>query len=112
MKCLELCGRQGNALRGHRDDDTSSSFNKGNFKYLLDFRVDAGDTTLRYHVKHCKKNASYTSKTAQNDLLLFIKEMIQNVIVQEVKIQRIGAYYGFQCDATLATGTGVTLHSK
>ena len=98
VKCLEFCGRQGIALRGHRDDDTSSSFNKGNFKYLLDFRVDVGDTTLQYRMKNCKKNASYTSTIAQNDLLLCIKEMIQNVIVQEVKSQRIGAYNGFQCD--------------
>ena len=65
---------------------------------MPDFRVDAGDTTLRYHVKNCKKNASYTSKTDQNDPLLCIKEIIQNVIVQEVKSQRIGAYYGFQYD--------------
>ena len=30
LKCVVYCGRQGIALRGHRDDDTSCSFNKGN----------------------------------------------------------------------------------
>lgn len=34
MKCLWFCGRQGIALRGHRDDETSSSLNKGNFAEL------------------------------------------------------------------------------
>ena len=49
-------------------------------------------------MKNCKKNASYTSKTAENDMILCNEEMIQNVILQEVKSQRIGAYYGLQCD--------------
>ena len=98
LKCLQFCGRQGISLRGHRDDDTDCSFNKGNFKELLHFRMDAGDTVLEEHMKTCAKNATYTSKTSQNDLLLCIKQYIQSAIVQEVKEQEIGPYYGFQCD--------------
>ena len=98
VKCLQFCGRQGIALRGHRDDDTSCSLNKGNFKELLQFRVDAGDKILEEHMQTCAKNATYTSKTSQNDLLLCVKEYIQSVIVQDVKKQAIGPYYGFQCD--------------
>ena len=98
LKCLQFCGRQGIALRGHRDDDTNSTLNKGNFKELLNFRVDAGDNILHEHLKTCAKNATYTSKTSQNDLLLCIKEYIQSVIVRHVNDQVIGPYYGFQCD--------------
>mgnify|MGYP000751363744 FL=1 len=98
IKCLEFCGRQGIALRGHRDDETSSSFNHGNFKALLDLRIDAGDTTIENHLKTCAKNARYTSKTAQNELLLCIKEYIQSLIVNEIKSQAFGPFYGYQCD--------------
>ncbi|CAG2190984.1 unnamed protein product [Mytilus edulis] len=68
IKSLVFCGRQGIALRGHRDDDTDkgSSTNKGNFKELLNFRVDAGDSILEKHLNSCKKNATYTSKVSSN----------------------------------------------
>ena len=55
LKCLELCGRQGLALRGHRDDEASSALNKGNFKALINFRADAGDMVLQHHLQLCKK---------------------------------------------------------
>ena len=38
IKCIELCGRNGMALRGHRDDSTTlDKSHQGNFKSLLDF---------------------------------------------------------------------------
>ena len=38
IKCIELCGRNGMALRGHRDDATTlDKSHQGNFKNLLDF---------------------------------------------------------------------------
>jgi hypothetical protein len=46
----------------------------------------------------CAKNATYTSKTTQNELLLCIKEFMQDAIVKEVKGQNFGHYYGIQCD--------------
>ena len=98
LKCLQFCGRQGIALRSHRDNDTNCSLNKGNFKELLKFRVDSGDKILEEHLNTCAKNATYTSKTAQNDLLLCIKEYFRSVIVRAVNEQAIGPYYGFQCD--------------
>ena len=33
LKCVEYCGRQGIAIRGHRDDDTSFSLIKGTLKH-------------------------------------------------------------------------------
>lgn len=45
-----FCGRQGLALRGHRDDlkhlEESPQTNPGNFISLLHFRVQSGDLTL------------------------------------------------------------------
>ena len=58
IKCLEFCGRQGIVLRGHRDYSTSESSNQGNFKALLDLRIDA-DIALDQHLKTCAKYATY-----------------------------------------------------
>ena len=44
------------------------------------------------------QNATYTSKSSQNELLLCIKEFIQTKIIYEIKQQSIGPYYGIQCD--------------
>ena len=35
IKSLEFCGRQGIGFRGHKDDNTTSSFSDGKFKELL-----------------------------------------------------------------------------
>ena len=77
IKCIKLCGRNGMALRGHRDDSTMlDKIYQGNFKSLLDFRVDAGDIHLKEHLETCARNASYISKTTQNQLLECIKEYV------------------------------------
>lgn len=100
IKCLEVCGRQGIGLRGHRDDgwNPENSANEGNFKSLLKLRIDAGDTALAEHLETCKKNATYISKTAQNDLLICMLDYIQEQIVIEVKEQTIGPFYGVMAD--------------
>ena len=70
LKCVELCGRNGMALRGHRDDSTiPDKSHQDNFKNLLEFCIDAGDVCLKEHLETCSKNASYISKTTQNELL-------------------------------------------
>ena len=53
VKCLELCGRQGIALRCHRDDSTSDEVNQGKFKAIVDFRIEAGDEALKEHLQVC-----------------------------------------------------------
>jgi hypothetical protein len=87
IKCIELCGRQGIGIRGHRDDSPahSNSDNQGNFKALIDLRIDAGDTELREHLESCNRIAKYMSKTCQNELLLCINKYIQDVILTQVK---------------------------
>ena len=90
IKCLEFCGRQGIAIRVHRHDSTSTSINKGNFKALLDMRIDADDDVLKQHLSEVPKNATYVSKTASNELLWCIGDFIKLKIVSEIKNNQEG----------------------
>ncbi len=56
----------------------------GNFLALLDFRVDAGDMTLKKHLETAGRNATYTSNRIQNDLIGIIGSYIQNHLVQNI----------------------------
>ena len=98
IKCLEFCGRQGIAIRGHRDDTTSTSINKGNFKALLDMRIDAGDDVLKQHLSEGPKNATYISKTAQNELLECIGDFIKLKILSEIKSQEGHNFFAIEAD--------------
>lgn len=85
-KCIVVCGRQGIALRGHRDDETcEDNANRGNFYELLKLRVDAGDEKLEKHLKTCAKNARYCSKNVQNELIAVIGNHLRDSIVDEIK---------------------------
>ena len=60
MKTIIFCGRLGIALRGHKDDgiidiDTAISGREGNFRALLAFRVDSGDSILEEHLNNSNK---------------------------------------------------------
>ena len=51
---VEICGRQGISLRGHRDDShyiAEVSNNPGNFLTLLQFRAQGGGTNLADFMK-------------------------------------------------------------
>ena len=84
-----FCGRQGIALRGHRDDwkhnDESSHSNPGNFIALLHFRIASGDHVLAEHFASAGANALYTSKTTQNELIGICGQMIQSAILRRVR---------------------------
>ena len=90
FKVVLLCGKQGLALRGHRDDkidwtsaDNSCS-NEGNFIQLLRFRAET-DPVLADHLAGAPRNAKYTSKTIQNELIAVIGNTIQNDILDEIR---------------------------
>ena len=70
VECILFCGRQGLALREHRDDYTASKVdhNRENFLELVAFRA-LNDNVLAEHLKDASKNAIYTSKTIQNELI-------------------------------------------
>lgn len=81
IKTVLLCGRRNFALRGHREGEVSK--NPGNFKALLDFRIDSGDTILKNHLQTAPKTATYTSKTVQNEMISIVGGYIQNKILHE-----------------------------
>ena len=87
-----LCGRQGIALRGHRDDGTHTDCdpltNHGNFLALLQFRIQAGDEVLKKHLQTAQGNALYTSKTIQNELITICGNLIKQNILQSVRDAR------------------------
>lgn len=89
---IKLCGHLALALRGHRDDSkyhpevgSYSEGRVGNFIELLNFRIRAGDIILEEHLKTCAKNASYISKTSQNELIKCCGQVITDQIIEEVK---------------------------
>ena len=96
IKCLEFAAQQGIALRGHRDDSTSTDEeHQGKFRALIDFRVDSGDRALKEHLDSCRRDATYISKTTQNDLLQCMGNYIQSQIIAQVKN---GCFYGIMAD--------------
>ena len=87
LKTVIFCGRQNISFRGHRDDSryfNDDSGNSGNFQALLDFRIEAGDEILKEHFKSAPRNATYRSKTIQNELIDCIASWIRRKLVDEV----------------------------
>jgi len=55
---------------GYWDDSTAScDCNRGNFLALLDYSVKSENAPLAKHLPDARRNAMYTSKTIQNDLI-------------------------------------------
>ena len=65
--------------------------------------VDAGDLDLKSHLEICGKNATYISKTSQNDLLECVKSFIQDKIVGEIQSQSAGPYFSIMADEVTDT---------
>ena len=98
MKTIIFCGRQGLALRGHRDDhvnwDECEEHNLGNFIEMLKFRAE-NDHVLAEHLQGAPRNATYTSKTIQNEMIDVIGTTIQSDILKEIKGAK---YYSIMAD--------------
>ena len=89
FKVAIRCGKQGLAMRGHRDDKVQwdvegEGSNEGNFIQLIRFRADT-DKVLAEHLSKCPKNVRYTSKTIQNELVRIAGDKIRTDILEEVK---------------------------
>ncbi|CAF3377696.1 unnamed protein product, partial [Rotaria sp. Silwood2] len=89
IKTIILCGQNNISLRGHRDDGDLSMesivHGEGNFRSLLRFRIDAGDSTLASHLSAASKAATYISKTTQNELIEICGNFIREHIINEIK---------------------------
>ena len=91
LQVVMLCGKQGLALRGHRDDNIVwtnegeiESDNRGNFIELVRFRAES-DEVLRHHLQSAPRNAIYTSKIIQNELVHIIGSRIRSDILREIE---------------------------
>ena len=87
-----LLGKLGLPFRGHRDDSQYqqnvgeySSGGAGNFVKCLGYRVRGGDTELQNHFKTRSKNASYISKTSQNELVCCCRKFIKDALIKDIK---------------------------
>ena len=84
-----FCGRQALALRGHRDDGpellNDTSVGRGNFQALLQFCIEAGDEVLKHHLETADRNAVYTSKEIQNEMIIVCDNIIRNKILQRIR---------------------------
>jgi len=98
VKTILFCARQNIAFRGHRDDgnlmhdedarDMSVVRKDGNFRALLKFCIDAGDETLRQHLESSASNATYISKTTQNELIKAAGDVVRQKILDRVAAAR------------------------
>jgi hypothetical protein len=77
------------------------SRNSGNFRALLKFRIDAGDEELRNHLTNASSNATYISKTSQNQLIQSCGAVLTTKIVQRVHEAR---YFTILADETTDAG--------
>ena len=75
VKAIIFCGKQNVPLRGHRDDGTSTTVNKGNFLALLHLTAEI-DTVLKDHLEQGKRNAKCTSKQHKNEIISIIADFI------------------------------------
>ena len=84
---MEVCGHQGIALSGHKDDSTQledMDSNPGIFHALLKFRCNAGDAALKQHFCKCARNATYDSGTTQNEIIDVLGGMITETVIAEL----------------------------
>ena len=75
IETVVLCGKQNLPLRGHRDDRSSTSSNRGNFWAVLEMMAQRDDT-LREHLETGRKNAQYTSRIILNEMTDVVTEYI------------------------------------
>ena len=88
VDAILLCGRQNIALRGHRDDSKfieQANVNTGNFQEILKYGARCGNSSLNDYLDAAPRNATYRSKTTQNQLIEICGDMLSSRIVEEVK---------------------------
>ncbi|KAK3919252.1 LOW QUALITY PROTEIN: 52 kDa repressor of the inhibitor of the protein kinase, partial [Frankliniella fusca] len=102
VRAILFLGRQGLALRGHRDDgqvllptcgDSDSSYasetvetlnNEGNFRELFRLMVSSGDTKLKEHLQNKQSRATCISKTSQNQIIKCIGDEVLQTVISRV----------------------------
>ena len=50
----------------------------------MGYRVGDGNTELENHLKTCNKNASYISKTSQNELVYCCGKFMKDTLIKDI----------------------------
>lgn len=93
VESIIFLGRQNIPFRGHRDHgnffendvEKNSIVNKGNFRELLHYRINSGDSILESHLKTTHSKATYISPVVQNELIDCCRIIITEIILKEIK---------------------------
>ncbi|XP_047123874.2 zinc finger MYM-type protein 1-like [Hydra vulgaris] len=83
-----MCGKQNIPLRGHRDDSfyyENENSNSGNLQSILKLISDCAENSLVNGRISTPKNATYRSKTTQNELVNICNDIINSKLKCEVK---------------------------
>ena len=87
LRAVLFCAKQNVALRAHRDDSKHYQLdgnNPGNFQELLHLICVTGNSLLENHLKNAPRNATYRSKTVQNELIQLSAQQLQKSIIKSV----------------------------
>jgi len=57
---------------------SNKTLNEGNFKDLLKFRMQAGDSVLKQHLEEGARNAQYTSVRIKHKIIKICESIIAN----------------------------------
>lgn len=115
IETIIFMGRQNIPLRGKRDDgrinlhiNTNTTANRidGNFRQLLKYRAEGGDQNLKEQLLTYKSNASYISKTTQNQLINICGDHIKKEICKRILKAK---YYSIIFDETTDISTSSQL---
>ena len=89
VMAVELLAKQGLSFRGHRDDRVDFGVvddNKGNF--IATLQLMAKDSSiLQKHLLNASKNAKYTCKGVQNEIILIYASKIRSNLTHQLKEQ-------------------------
>lgn len=88
-----FCGRQNLALRSHNDSrlinlQNSYIYNDSNFRVLLRFKYEAGNTNLANHLKTAPQNTTYLNLKIPNKILKLCSCMIIEQFVFRISESR------------------------
>ena len=80
--------KQGLPLRGHRDDSQHNKqlyMNSGNFQELLKLISEISNNDLKSVIENVPKDATYRSKTIQNQIINIVGDKVKSVIIGEIR---------------------------
>ena len=73
----------------------------GSFLALVDFAVKSGNRILGDHLESAARNAIYTSKTTQNEIIECIGEHLGDKILKDIKAAK---WFSILCDEVVDVG--------